>query len=120
MPTIRDTQATINKNIYDQNRINLERQAGYDMQGYIDKYGIPDQSKGQHLTDEFKLPHHITFSDESIYSSGETPGGKWQMGPDKTWHFYASPFNLQQHSADELQKYFRTREPDSVLHLPGE
>ncbi|MDP1774257.1 MAG: hypothetical protein Q8L15_18470 [Methylobacter sp.] len=33
----------------------------YDIKGYVEKYGEPDQSKGQHLTDEFKLPNHITF-----------------------------------------------------------
>jgi hypothetical protein len=31
-----------------------EQVAGYNLQGYIDKYGVPDMSKGQHLTDEFK------------------------------------------------------------------
>ena len=36
----------------------------YDMAGYIAKYGQPDQSKGQHLTDEFKMPSHISFSNE--------------------------------------------------------
>jgi hypothetical protein len=49
----------------------------YDMEGYIKKYGIPNQSEGQHLTDEFKLPNHITFSTDSIYHSEKTPGGVW-------------------------------------------
>ena len=65
----------------------------YDMAAYIKKYGAPDQSKGQHLTDEFKKPNHITFSDESIYHSDETPGGHWEK-QDGQWHFYASDFNV--------------------------
>ena len=67
----------------------------YDMAGYIAKYGQPDQSKGQHLTDEFKLPDHMTFSDDSKYSTPETPGGQWVQDAGKNWHFYASDYNVQ-------------------------
>ena len=90
----------------------------YDMPGYIAKYGQPDQSKGQHLTDEFKLPNHITFSTDSKYNTPEQQGGQWKQESGK-WHFYASPFNLQNTPADKMQEYFRIREPDSVLHLPN-
>jgi GNAT superfamily N-acetyltransferase len=101
----------------------------YDMEGYIKKYGQPDQSKGQHLTDEFKNPSHITFSKESKYSNPEQEGGEWkyldpngnpmeEKTPGGQWHFYASPYNISQHSAKDLQDYFRTQEPKSVLHLP--
>lgn len=31
--------------------------------------------KGQHFTDEFKLPGHPTFSNESKYSNSKTLGG---------------------------------------------
>ena len=91
----------------------------YDMAGYVAKYGQPDQSNGQHLTDEFKLPNHMTFSTDSIYSTPEKQGGSWTQEGGK-WHFYASPFNLQQHSPKEMQDYFKRVEPDSVLHLPTE
>lgn len=90
----------------------------YDMQGYISKYGAPDQSKGQHLTDEFKYPNHITFSDESKYSTPESKGGTWANVMGK-WLFYASPYNMQQHSPLEMQDYFKRYEPDSRLILPG-
>ena len=30
-----------------------------------------------HFTDKYKLPGHPTFSDESIYSNEDTPGGRW-------------------------------------------
>jgi len=96
-----------------------ERGAGYDLEGYINKYGIPDQSKGQHLTDEFKLPNHITFSDQSRHSTPETPGGQWKQEGEQ-WHYYASPYVVQQHGADKLTDYFKNRESNSVLHLPGQ
>jgi hypothetical protein len=88
----------------------------YDMAGYTAKYGKPDQSKGQHLTDEFKLPNHMTFSTDSKYSNDQHKGGEWKEEAGK-WHFYASPFNLQMHSAQDLTDYFKRVEPDAVLHL---
>lgn len=95
-----------------------ERGAGYDLEGYINKYGIPDQSRGQHLTDEFKLPNHITFSDQSKYHTPETPGGQWKQEQDNKWHYYASPYVVKQQGVDKLMDYFKNREPNSVLHLP--
>jgi hypothetical protein len=89
----------------------------YDMPSYIAKYGQPDQSKGQHLTDEFKLPNHITFSTDSQYSTPERQGGVWSQ-QDGQWHYAPSAFVLQQHSPQELQEYFKRSEPNSVLDLP--
>ena len=97
-----------------------EQKDGYDLAGYINKHGVPDQSKGQHLTDEFKLPHHVTFSTDSKYSTPETPGGKWEERGDKKWHYTPSDFVLKQHGEEKLKKYFKEKEPDSVLHLPYE
>lgn len=79
----------------------------YDFAGYVKKYGIPDQSKGQNLTSEFKLPTHITFSNESKYSSTAMQGGSW-AGSEKTkqWQFTPSEFNLSQHSVQEYKDYF--------------
>lgn len=42
----------------------------YDYRGFFNKYGPVDIAKGQHFTDEFKLPNHPSFSDESIYATG--------------------------------------------------
>ncbi len=89
----------------------------YDIYGYTQKYGRPDQSRGQHLTDEFKLPQHITFSNESIYSNPSQQGGTWKKEGDK-WHFYASPYNVKMIGADNLINYFNNVERDSILHLP--
>ena len=97
--------------------ITAQESEDYDMPGYVAKYGKPDQSKGQHLTDEFKLPTHITFSSDSKYSRPGAEGGKWKK-EDGKWHFYASPFNMQTHTPEELKSYFAEKEPDSFLHLP--
>jgi len=90
----------------------------YDYAGYIAKYGVPDQSKGQHLTDEFKLPNHITFSDGSIYSTPETPGGHWETDQVGKWSYTPSDFVLSQHGAEKLTDYFNKFEPNAVLNLP--
>src|SRR6266853_1522730 len=91
----------------------------YDMAGYTAKYGPPDQSDGKHLTDEFKLPNHMTFSTDSKYSTPGQPGGTWSKGPRGEWHFAPSEYNLQQHSAGDMQSYFNMVEPDAVLDLPA-
>ena len=80
----------------------------YDYAGYEKKYGPPDMSGGKHLTDEFKLPNHITFSDESVYSgkNGEQ-GGRWRKLEGDHWEFTPGPSNLKHHSVKELQEYFK-------------
>ena len=84
----------------------------YDYEGYINAYGIPDQSKGQHLTDEYKLPNHITFSSGSRYSNPQMQGGKWSGvgGNSNQWQFEPSALNLQQHSLADLVNYFNNYE----------
>ena len=51
----------------------------YDLRGYWKKYGTlnPTASNG-HLTDEFKLPNHRTFSNESRYFNGQPWAVDWQ------------------------------------------
>jgi len=90
----------------------------YDYQGYVTKYGIP--ATGVHLTDEFKLPSHITFSTNSIYSSTNFLGGTW-TGSGTTWHFYPSIYNLTQYNAAEYIDYFTHVEYiGTYLHLNGQ
>lgn len=81
----------------------------YDIQGFVQKYGQPDQSKGQHLTDEFKLLNHPTFSKESRYSNDQTPGGEWSS-VGEMYRFKPSAFNMQNITADDLAHYFKWRE----------
>ena len=104
--------------------VDAEKKFGYDLAGYIDRYGIPNVGKDQHLTDEFKLPHHITFSSDSRYHSPETPGGVWKVeerGPtskEDVWSYTPSDFVLKQHPPVELRRYFNEHEPDAILNLP--
>jgi hypothetical protein len=51
----------------------------YDYRGYFQKYGPAVLGQGQHLTDEFKLPSHPTFSNESVYAAGPNRdyAGSW-------------------------------------------
>ena len=90
----------------------------YDILGYLMKYGPPPKPP-QHSTDEFKLPSHITFSDESRYSgmSNGPVGGKWRKYPlaRSGWSFEPSQFNLTQHGEEELRRYFKEVEPGNVL-----
>ena len=47
-------------------------------------YSMLSENPNAHFTDKFKTPIHPTFSDESIYSNSNTPGGSWsyQSGRD--------------------------------------
>lgn len=92
----------------------------YDLAGYIAKYGIPDQSKGQHLTDEYKLPNHPTFSNESIYSNPEMQGGKWVQGGNTQFMFEPSKQNINNLGLDGLTNYFQRHENKGTnLQLPN-
>jgi hypothetical protein len=66
----------------------------YDYRGFFRKFGPVDVKQGQHFTDEFKLPNHKTFSNESMYFNDRTQpfGGRWiQRG--KRWVF--EPFDTR-------------------------
>lgn len=78
--------------------------------------GVQPNANG-HWPDTYKLPNHMTFSDESKYHSEATPGGHWEdLGNDK-WKFTPSEHNLKQHSEEEMRKYFKDYEPDSELNI---
>lgn len=60
---------------------NLQFEGDYDLRGFYRKnprFTVDDPS--QHMTDEFKLPNHPTFSDESRYYNEQTKhlGGHWE------------------------------------------
>ena len=83
--------------------------------------GLTPDERG-HLPDTFKMPNHITYSDESVYSQHpEAPSpGKWRQGPDGKWVFWASPTNVQNAGGlTKLQQYFREKEPDATLIFPS-
>lgn len=91
-----------------QDKIFREYSGGYDYFSYASKYGVPDQSKGQHLSDEYKLPSHVTFSDESIYSTPEKQGGHWTELSPGHWDYKPSKYVLENHSREELENLFNT------------
>lgn len=91
----------------------------YDMAGYERKYGKPDQSNGQHLTDEFKLPNHVTFSDQSQYSSEKLAGGTWKEGGAGRYVFTPSEQNLRLFSPEDYANYFSKYErKGTFVQLP--
>jgi hypothetical protein len=101
---------------------------GYDMQAYLAKYGQPQvpapyasaQGSGMHLTDEFKMPNHKTFSSGSSYSAPDMQGGQWQSGGKDRWNFQPSELNLQNRSTKDLADYFANEErKNTFITLPN-
>jgi len=95
---------------------NLQDAEDYDLQGAW-AGGVAPAPNG-HLPDTYKLPNHMTFSNDSQYSNAQHTGGQWQQDPNGKWVFWASPFNMNTQGASTLADYFRMREPDSTLVLP--
>jgi hypothetical protein len=54
-----------------------------------------------HFIDKYKKPNHPTFSDESIYSTPETPGGHWHenYGGSGRWVYEPSEFTKKNKEA---------------------
>ena len=84
-----------------------------------------------HMPDTYKLPNHMTFSQDSIYSTPEHQGGQWADAGDGSWVFWPSEYNMTQHDIPTMERYFRETEqgipgrPDSYVvypsdyHMPG-
>lgn len=56
--------------------------AGYDYERYFnenydDAVARLTETEARHFTDKYKLPHHLTFSNESLYSQSPSIGGEW-------------------------------------------
>ena len=80
--------------------------------------GVKPDERG-HMPDTYKLPNHITFSDESIYHGKDgNQGGKWEKAPDGHWLFTPGKTNLEQHTPEELRSYFAANEPEASLVMP--
>jgi hypothetical protein len=82
------------------------------------KAGVKPDKRG-HMPDTYKLPNHMTFSDDSIYSNSETQGGRWAQGADGKWVFWPSEYNVRRHPVPEMEEYFRQVEPDSFAVYPS-
>lgn len=70
----------------------------YDYRGFWkneDRYGILNEDSNVHFTDRYKKPGHPTFSNESIYSKGNTIGGNWVQDKNGNWLFNHSEYTKQ-------------------------
>lgn len=87
----------------------------YDYEGFL-ALGM-SQGENGHYPDTFKLPAHITFSDESKYNGVDgNEGGHWSQLTDDRWSFTPGATNFQNHSLQEMQEYFKKYEPGNVLN----
>lgn len=102
----------------------LQNMTDYDLAGAWK--GQVQQDGRAHMPDTYKLPNHMTFSEGSRYSTPATPGGTWVDGAPgfkgaeekHPWVYWATPFNLTQHSPSEMSQYFQQYEPASTVVLP--
>lgn len=89
----------------------LQSTQDYDLQGaYVDNLAADQRG---HLSDKRKKPNHTTFSDQSVYSTPQAPGGRWTDGA-----FWASPTNLKNTPLLALADYMRRVEPGVALVAP--
>lgn len=115
-------------------------QKDYDLKAYYDRaHGDGDTEEDQaikdnyqrlikwdgegerpHMLDTFKKPNHMTFSNKSIYSTDETPGGEWEGDDENGWTFTPSDYNIKQHPYNEMLDYFLEYEPNSALHYKNQ
>ena len=58
-------------------------------------YNVLYDKNGAHFPDTYKFPTHPTFSTESKYSNGSTPGGTWIQNNNGTWVFHHSPYTAR-------------------------
>lgn len=101
---------------------NLQNEQDYDLRG---AFLASAQADGRaHMTDTFKKPNHITFSEGSQYSTPQQPGGRWvdtgrnALAPE--WTFWASPVNAQNHSMNALADYFGRYEQGNTVIYPSD
>ena len=69
-----------------------------------------------YFTDRYKLPGHPTFSNESMYSNDETPGGSWEIHEGK-WYF--SPSDYTRTYLDRTLNYL-AGDKENGIYLDGE
>lgn len=58
-----------------------------------------------HFTDKYKKPNHPTFSDESIYSTPETPGGHWHENYGNSRRWVYEPSGYTKKNIEETRRY---------------
>jgi hypothetical protein len=93
----------------------------YDYVGYEQalKEGKIKAREGEdaHYPDTFKMPSHITFSDQSQYSNEFEKGGKWISGGKDQNLFIPSEHNLKNTSPEKLAEHFSNYEKKGTYIL---
>lgn len=82
--------------------------------GMADKMLTDDA--GAHFTDRYKLPGHPTFSNESMYSNDDTPGGSWEKREGK-WYF--TPSDYTRRYIDRTIEYL-AGDDENGIYIDGE
>lgn len=95
---------------------NLQNTSDYDLQGAYQ--GGATAAANGHLTDQWKKPNHITFSDQSQYSSPQMQGGNWSEDGKDGGVFWASKHNMDNVGPNALTNYFQKYEPNWPVVLP--
>lgn len=95
----------------------------YNLESYYNSLKANPNEKGMHLEDEGKLPNHPTFSTQSKENVPVIKqGGEWVQ--DDTipngWKFKASPHNIENMGAENLQRYFNEVESPEALDIPND
>ena len=89
------------KKLAEKKRLNPDYDAKehyYDYRGFWkneDRDAILNNDPNAHFTDKYKKPGHPTFSNESIYSKGNTIGGNWIQDKNGNWLFNHSEYTKQ-------------------------
>jgi hypothetical protein len=74
----------------------------YDMRG---AWNNTTQAANGHWPDTYKKPNYPTFSNESKYSTEETPGGQWNQDANNNYTSYSpSPTNMFFASPETMQR----------------
>lgn len=93
----------------------------YDMRGWLQANPNADpNASGVHYPDTFKKPNHPTFSDQSMYHSPDTQGGKWTTDDQGKDVFTPGPQNLK-NGISVTQDYLKQNDPNVTLNYkdPG-
>lgn len=93
----------------------------YDMQGFIQDNPDYVYHEGSHFPDTYKLPTHITFSNESKYFHPPMEVGQWEdiIPYVNKGSFRASTANINNAGGIKgLKRYFNQVEPEIKLILP--
>jgi len=87
----------------------------YDLRGAFIADVQPDPVR-HHMTDEYKMPNHPTFSIGSKYSTPQQMGGEWSTTPQGKDTYEPSKW-MESDPARmaALQNYMKQAEPNAIL-----